>query len=240
MQIVLWGYTSSHCRIALWNRIVGLYCARSRGRIVQHALCGFHIAHSILAHHADPIMRILLYGFYCADSNVQIPLCVIPRAHSILFHRADSHHGDSIMEIPSWGFYRGDFIVQIPSCGFHRADSFHRVDSIVADSIVWIPLWWIPSCRFHRVDSLHRANCIVRIALCGFHPTPLCGFHCTHFILLHRVHYIVGLRCGIVLCKLHCSDWLHCADSIVLIPSNSIVQIQSCKLHLVDCIVRIA
>ena len=89
-------------------------------------------------------------------------------------------------------------------------------------------------CNLHYVDSnLRILYCsILRILSCGFCHTdsivqiPSCEFH--------RAHSIVGLRCEIVLYR------LHRGYSIVRIPSYFIVRILLCEFHCADSIVRIS
>ena len=79
-------------------------------------------------HHADSIMRIPLYGFYCADSIVQISSCGF-------------HCADSIVHIPSYRFhYYVHCIMCLPSCAFHHLHS----------------IMCLPFCVFYCIHSIVR------------------------------------------------------------------------------------
>ncbi len=94
-------------------------------------------------HHADSIVRILLFRFPCANFIVQI------------------YYINYIVWIPSSNFHYADSLVQIFLCRFHCADSIVQVLSYgchIADPMVRI--------RFFGFNHVHS---IVRIPLSAFY-----------------------------------------------------------------------
>lgn len=103
---------------------------------------------------SDFIVRILLCGFHCVDSVLQVLLCrFYCRFYCVDFYHADSNvHIFIVMWISLCRFDYVDSIVRMPIiqillCESHCAE-FHRVNIYYADFIV------IPLCD--QIVELHR------------------------------------------------------------------------------------